>query len=241
VYLFVSKARRRLAFLFCGSVLLLFANNCWAGSMTVYPLRVTFEANKTSEVITVRNSNSKPLLLQPSVAKWSQVDGQEVLEPTRDILLSPPVVEIPAGESQTIRIVLRREADATTQASYRLILQEVPRNTEGASSQVVMALRITIPIFISAKTPSPAQMRVTKLANNSILQFANNGKSHLQVKSFIVFDGSIQVAKTESMFYVLPGQSIKVKVDTKGRPLKGSEQVVLSTDSGEIALTLVSE
>ncbi len=206
--------------------------------MAVYPLRVTFEANKTSEVVTVRNTDAKPLLLQPSVARWSQVDGQEVLEPTRDILLSPPLVEIPAGESQTIRLALRREADASMQRSYRLILQEVPRNAPATSTQVTMALKITIPVFVTAKTPSPAQMRVTALAGSSQLQFTNNGKSHLQIKSFIVADNATQITKNESMFYVLPGQSIKQIVDTKGVVLKGSERITLTSDSGEISLTL---
>jgi fimbrial chaperone protein len=236
-----SKARHSLAFLFCGFAMSCFANSCLAGSMTVFPLRVTFEGGKTSEVITVRNSDTKPLLLQPSVAKWSQVDGQEVLEPTRDVLLSPPVVEIPAGESQTIRLALRREADATVQGSYRLILQEVPRNAESTTSQVVMALKITIPVFVTAKTPSPAAMRIKALSGGSDLQFTNSGKSHLQIKSFTLVDGGTLLFKSESMFYVLAGQSIKQKIDTKGRALKGSERVNLTTDAGELALTLAGE
>ncbi len=209
--------------------------------MTVFPLRVTFDASKTSEVVTVRNSDTKPLLLQPSVVKWSQVDGQDVFEPTRDVLLAPPLVEIPPGESQTVRVVLRREADATTQASYRLVLQEVPRKNESIGQQVVMALKITLPVFLTAKTPTPAILTASALQGGSVIKFKNSGKSHIQIKSLLVSDNAEQIAKSETMFYVLPGQTIQLKVDPKGKVLKGTERLELITDSGDLVLNLTKE
>lgn len=209
--------------------------------MTVFPLRVTFENNKTSGVVTVRNADTKPLLLQPTMTKWTQVDGQEVLEPTRDILLSPPLVEIPPGESQTVRIVLRREADATTQSTYRLVLQEVPRKVESTGQQVVMALKITLPVFVTAKTPSPPILSVATAAGSSVLQFSNSGKTHIQVKTVAVSDGTNQIAKSESMFYVLAGQTIKLKLDSIGRSINGSEKIEVGSDAGDLVLNLTKQ
>jgi fimbrial chaperone protein len=236
-----KKARLSLAFSIGGFGLLCFTNICLAGSMSVFPLRVNFEAGKTSEIVTVRNTDTKPLLLQPAVNKWSQVDGQEVLEPTRDLLLSPPLVEIPPGESQTVRIVLRRDPDVSTQASYRLVLQEVPRKAESTGQQVVMALKITLPIFVASKNPSPPILSVSTVLGSSVLNFKNSGQSHIQVKSVSVLDGSNQIAKNESMFYVLPGQTIKLKVDTKGRPIVGSEKIELGSDAGDMSLNLTKQ
>jgi fimbrial chaperone protein len=236
-----KKARRSLALLFCGFGLLSQANLCLAGSMTVFPLRVTFDGGKTSEVVTVRNTDSKPLLLQPTMTKWTQVEGQEVLEPTRDVLLSPPLVEIPPGESQTVRIVLRREADPTVQATYRLVLQEVPRKTETNTQQVVMALKITLPVFVTAKTPSPPVLSVSTSPGSSVLQFKNSGQSHVQVKTVAVSDGSSQIAKSESMFYVLSGQTVKLKVDAKGRSINGSEKIEVGSDAGDLVLSLIKQ
>jgi fimbrial chaperone protein len=241
VLFLLKKARRSLALSICGTGLLFLTNFCLAGSMTVFPLRVTFEGSKTSEVVTVRNTDTKPLLLQPSMTKWTQVDGQEVLEPTRDILLSPPLVEIPPGESQTVRIVVRRDADATTQSTYRLVLQEVPRKVESTGQQVVMALKITLPVFVTAKTPSPPILSVATTAGSSVLQFTNSGKSHIQVKTVAVSDGTSQIAKSESMFYVLSGQTIKLKVDPKGRSINGSEKIEVGSDAGDLVLNLTAQ
>jgi fimbrial chaperone protein len=236
-----KKARRSLAFSICGSGLLCLTNICLAGSMTVFPLRITFEGNKTSEVVTVRNVDTKPLLLQPTMTKWTQVDGQELLEPTRDLLLSPPLVEIPPGESQTVRIVLRRDPDAATQSTYRLVLQEVPQKTESTGQQVVMALKITLPVFVTAKTPSPPILNVSTVGGSSVLQFKNSGKSHIQIKTVAVSDGSSQIAKSESMFYVLSGQTVKLKVDPKGRSINGTEKIEVGSDAGDLVLNLTKQ
>jgi fimbrial chaperone protein len=236
-----KKARRSLALFIGGFGMLCFANGCLAGSMTVFPLRVTFEVGKSSEVVTVRNTDNKPLLLQPSMSKWSQVEGREVLEPTRDLLLSPPLVEIPPGESQTVRIVLRRDPDASIQGAYRLVLLEVPRKGETSGQQVIMALKITIPVFVSAKTSSPPVLSVSTIPGSSVLNFKNSGQSHIQVKKVSVIDGSDPIAKSESMFYVLPGQTIKLKVDPKGRSINGSEKIEIGSDAGDLSLNLTKQ
>jgi fimbrial chaperone protein len=38
---------------------------------------------------------------------WSQDAGQDILQPTTDLLVSPPVFTVQPGQSQLLRIALR--------------------------------------------------------------------------------------------------------------------------------------
>jgi len=74
----------------------------------------------------VRNENDAEVVVQVETLLWSQADGQDVLDPTRDLIASPAVFTLPARGSQLIRVALRREPDARRELSYRLVVQEVP-------------------------------------------------------------------------------------------------------------------
>ena len=203
----------------------------------MFPLRATLEGSKNSEVLTVTNVDSKPLLLQPTVFAWSQIDGKEVLEPTRDILVAPPLVEIAPGESQVIRLISKKEADPQNELTYRVILQEIPKPNQSGQSAVSMALRVSLPIFVLPKARAQAKIDAQLQPGNGhlIVGLKNTGNAHLQFKTATLRDGSGILATSNTMTYILHGQAAQIRFALPTRPIAGSLRLEAQTDAGDFA------
>ena len=61
-----------------------------AGNFSVSPLRVEMKGSHRLEVLTITNSDDAPLSIQIELKNWSQQGGQEQLEDTHDLLVTPP-------------------------------------------------------------------------------------------------------------------------------------------------------
>src|SRR6185436_10193437 len=94
-----------------------------AGSFSISPIRLDLSAGAKTAALTVRN-DAQEVLVQAEMMLWEQVDGEDRLTPTRDLLVSPAVFTLPPNGSQLVRVALRHvPADVTRELAYRLILQ----------------------------------------------------------------------------------------------------------------------
>ena len=119
----------RLAIVRSGVVLLvtgMLAAAASAGSLSVSPIRVEIAPGQRSVTLIVRNDGDQTTLVQTQLVAWSQADNEDRLEPTTDLLASPPIFELVPGGVQTVRLALRRPADADRERSYRILVSEVP-------------------------------------------------------------------------------------------------------------------
>jgi fimbrial chaperone protein len=206
-----------------------------AQQVSVSPLRVTFNTDQQSEILTVRNTSKQAFTIQPKVMKWSQKDGQDVMEATRDVLVAPPIVEVPAGESQVIRLALKRTPEAGKELTYRLFIQQVAAPQKLNTTGLTFAWNLSLPVFV---TPSDGRLTPTLQWNGAIngktLAFTatNSGSMHIQVKKLRI-ESSAGVSESSQMFYLLPAQQLKVAVLA---PAGVGRSVVLvaDTDAGEL-------
>ncbi len=115
-----------------------------------------FRGDARSAALTVRNDD-REVLVQAEVMLWEQVDGEDRLTPTRDLLVSPAVFTLPPNGSQLVRVALRNPpADTTRELSYRLILQEVPQPANPDFTGLQVTLRLSVPVFVAAQErPDP--------------------------------------------------------------------------------------
>ncbi len=224
--------------------LLLFAGGqSFAGNISVYPLRVNLDASRNSESLTVRNLAAEPLLLQPTVVKWSQRDGKDIYEPTREILVSPALIEIPARESQVVRLSLRRAPDAGNELSYRVMLREVPKPASTTSSSVVIALNISLPIFVAPTSGegragfevSAAELDVEAGKSALKMTLSNRGKAHIQIKNLAFSESGSPLAEYSKMLYILPGDSTVINVPVPRKLSSKSVRIDAQTDAGPLA------
>ena len=108
-----------------GLAALLALSPAFAGTFTISPLRVDFADATGMAVLTVRNEDATPVVVQTQGLAWSQEAGQDALAPSRDLLISPAVFTLQPGGSQLVRVALRRKVDPARELTYRVLLQEV--------------------------------------------------------------------------------------------------------------------
>ncbi len=183
-----------------------------AGSLTVTPVIVTLDDKTHSAALTVKNEGSETRVVQTELLRWTQKNGADVQTPSRDILVNPPMATLQPGQSQTVRIGLKREADNAQELAYRLYLTEVPPPSEGFTGLRV-ALRLGVPIYVSPKAKPSARVgwQAARAPNGALLlTMLNDGNSHLRVDSFKITDPGTGRALGElrsAPFTMLAGQA----------------------------------
>ena len=129
-----------------------------AGSLRVGPTRIDLSAQHPVAVLEVENTGDSPTLAQVDALTWTQNAGEEVLEPSPDLIATPLVMNLAPGETQKVRVGLRELGSDRTERSYRVIVGEVTP-TFVASAGLRFAVRISVPVFASSRASQSAGAR----------------------------------------------------------------------------------
>jgi fimbrial chaperone protein len=223
-------------FVVCASV----AN---ATNLGVSPVRVTLSDSQKIGSLSVRNDGTEPITMQMEVLSWSQREGKAVFAATRELLANPPIFTIPAGNSQLVRVGLRRAPDAHRELSYRVILQELPPPPNPDFMGTRMLMRISLPVFdLPEVDAKPVLLWQAARTTQGALKISltNNGNAHIQIANFkLSLPGSAQPWVTkQSSEYVLPGQSrdwnLRANAEYPAPPPGVTLQLFAQTDAGDI-------
>ena len=161
------------------SLSVLCAEGAHAATLTISPVSVILEPGTTSGLIEVKNLEPDSITVQARIYAWSQVGDDDELAPTSDIILSPPIATIPAGSSQTLRLLLRPGAKVDTERHYRVLLDEIPAAGAGPA-RVSFAMRSSIPVFVMRSKPSPPKLAwdAARDGNGAIVISATNSAAN---------------------------------------------------------------
>jgi fimbrial chaperone protein len=205
-------------------------------------VRLTLPAGASSTSLSLENTGDEAVLVQAQLMAWSQNDGKDVLTPSQDLVVSPPIFTVQPGRAQTVRIGLLRPANAEREVAYRLFLQEVPRPPRPGEPAVSVALRLGLPVFLQPKGGGGPQLawRAQRDGGAVKLTLANGGNAHVQVLDCKLHsqDGSL-LAEEQLGGYVLAGQTrswlIKLREPLTGGRLKVTAQTSSGVVSADIA------
>lgn len=216
-----------------------------AGSFSISPLRVDLSRTTPTAALTVRNEGDGEVVVQVETLQWSQADGQDVLDPTRDLIVSPAVFTLPAQGTQLVRVALRRDPDARRELSYRMVVQEVPPAPGPDFTGLQVSLRMSLPVFVAALAPSPARLEwsAAREPDGALAVSARNpSDTHARVLSFSVVPATGSAAALEQPVaaYLLPGQSRRWRLDSGGTAVASAPryQLLGRTDAGEFTAEL---
>lgn len=193
---------------------LLMAADAFATSLQVAPTSLQLEPRQRAGELWLTNSGTSPVKLQVRVFRWVQQDGREQLLPTDDLLATPPMQQLAAGQQQLVR-VMRTVADApAAQQHYRLIVDEVP-DLATRSEGMQFVLRYSIPVFVQpsghARLAPRLQARLVRLDDGRDgVEVSNSGNSYAQIADLAL--GSTQrprIVHPGLLGYVLPGQVMR--------------------------------
>ncbi len=183
-----------------------------AANLQISPVSIQFRAGQGAAGINLQNYGDTPLYGQVRVYAWDQRNGEDVLTPATDVVASPPVMEIAARSTQTIRLVRRNGAPAPVEQTYRILIDEIPRNdAAGTSTGVAIRLQYSVPVFaLPADDKAAPQLGWTVVRKDGawLLRVRNDGQLHAQIGATTLkgADGKERELSKGLLGYVLPGK-----------------------------------
>ncbi|MEG2694390.1 MAG: fimbria/pilus periplasmic chaperone [Acinetobacter sp.] len=205
----------------CASIVSLYSLSSSAASLQVAPISVAFSPQEKAKEIWLTNTSERPIRAQTRVLIWSQVAGQDQVNPTRDLVASPSITEIKAGEQQLIRIIRIAPQNTAVEQTYRLLIDELPSSGQAdAQTGLQLLLQYSIPVFIQP-TDSIAMRNGLTLLNQVNFQYQNqqlivknNAKSHIRISelTYINPNGERIPLINGLVGYALAGQSMRWEI-----------------------------
>ncbi len=209
-----------------------------AGSLQVEPVLVDVAAPGAASTVTLRNEGTAPINAQIRVFRWSLVNGKEHLEPTDDVVASPPSVTLSPKGQYITRIVRVSKQPVVGEESYRLMVDQLPDLAQQRNGAVNLMVRYSIPVFFGAankKNPALAWSVATS-GNKVTLTAANTGDRRLRISALSLHDGS---GKTLSFGngltgYALGQSKVSWTVPRGAFTASGAVQVTAQSDGGPV-------
>ncbi len=211
----------------------------FAGSLQVDPVRIDLSAAEKTAAITLRNAGAEPIVVQIDALAWAQELGNDVYTPTSGLLVTPPIVTIPASGEQLVRTALRGAPEASRETAFRIYFQEVPPPPKPGFRGLQVALRIGIPVFVQPAAgnaaPRPQWRAVRTDAGQVHVSVANDGNGHLKVSALQLFaPGAERALASEELAYVLPGQRREWLIPVADGAAPARVRLKASTNAGDL-------
>jgi fimbrial chaperone protein len=218
----------------------LFCSASYASSIQITPIRLQILPHQKTASMDIYNNSADSVVIQLSIVKWNYINGKDVYEDTKNILVTPPIAIIQPQEKQIVRLGMIAPPDAQKGGTYRLIVKEVPSPTFEPAMGVQTLLEIRVPVVVAPLTPSKPQMSwtVNRAGEKKLnITWQNTGESYISLRKIALFDKDEEKPLTEHDYqaFLLPTQKqefvFELPDSFKGNDIK----IVAETDAGEIS------
>jgi fimbrial chaperone protein len=220
-----------------------------ASSFNISPIRVELASGRRTEALTLRNEDEAPVVVQVHVVAWSQRDGVDQFDATHEMLVTPPVLQLPANGEQIVRVALRGQPDRSLELAYRVVFEEVPQAAPAGFTGLRVALRLSVPIFIAptaGKAHADLSWELRALPDGQLeVAATNHGSAHSQVTDFEVHSSGTADAGPPALRgmtgkYVLPGSRMSWMLTGQPSPGQGTYTIHGHSDQGEFSAEVVA-
>ena len=242
--------RRRLTKIWLTLALVILPGTClqvFAASLQVAPTLVELKPSEKGTAVWLSNTDpDTPVRAQVRLFRWVQQDGEERLEPTTELAISPPLVELSGGARQLVRVIRTGAPPTGFETSYRIIVDEVPTGESAEGTGLKFLLRYSIPVFVLpvGQTPITYDLtpRLERTGDTATLVVGNRGNRHAQLADLVYIDssGKRQELIAGLVGYVLPGQTMSwaLPVSASRYNDSGNFKVRINGEAVEQTLTL---
>ncbi|MFK0164123.1 molecular chaperone [Rhizobium sp. NPDC090279] len=193
-------------------LLLLNAYGIGAASLRVAPTSLELIAPSAATVLNLANDGDHPINVQIRVFKWSQAGGVERLEPTRDVVASPPSTKMNPNAQYVVRVVRTSKAPVKAEETYRVIVDELPDPGRARAGTVTLIMRQSIPVFFKRPDVKPADIAwsLNRQGNGLSLTGRNNGGSRFRLSNVTLAQGTTKIGNRNGLVgYVLAGATMQ--------------------------------
>lgn len=175
-------------------------------ALSVLPVNIFFPQGQRTAVLTITNQGNSSTSVQIRAYAWSQRNGEDHLADTDAVLASPPIATIAPGDKQVVRLILR-ELPQEKEATYRILVDQIPPPAEPGVVHVV--LRMSIPIFAQPafRAACHVDFHVEREAAQLFLVGVNDCLRHEAIRDIALSTSDGQSIKTGpgELPYVLAG------------------------------------
>lgn len=217
----------------------------FASSFNISPIRVELAGGRRTEALTLKNADDAPVVVQVHVVAWSQKDGADQYDATREMLVTPPVLQVPGNGQQIVRVAVRGQPDRSQELAYRVIFEEVPQAAPPGFTGLRVALRISVPIFLApaaGKAHADLSWELRSLPDGELeVAATNKGTLHCHVTDFEVQPpGSGEALHGMSGKYVLPGSRVSWLLKPPPTAGQGTYTIHGHSDQGEFSAEVLA-
>ena len=188
-----------------------------ASGLQVAPISLQLQARQNANGLWLSNTGDAVLHAQVRIYHWTQTDDTEQLTPSRSLLLSPPMLQIAAGDRQLVRVIRVGAPPSGANAvedAYRVVVDELPVDTQNKEG-VNFVLRYSVPVFVEpagkASVAPQLNWALHRNGDQAVLEVRNSGDGHAQISQLDFTDlAGMHTALGDGLFgYVLPGARMR--------------------------------
>ncbi|GAA0693136.1 molecular chaperone [Dyella marensis] len=183
-----------------------------ASSLQISPVTVELPPGQNASALTLRNPGKEPVYGQVRVFRWDQAPDDDRLEPSDDLVASPPLIRIEPQGEQLVRLVRRDGSAVAEERYYRVLVDEVPNLDAAPGNGVNIRLRYSVPVFLEpAGAPALPKLswELRRQGAQWQLRVSNTGGRRAQLAAVRVVgaDGAAQEINPGLLGYVLAGRT----------------------------------
>jgi fimbrial chaperone protein len=179
-----------------------------AQTLSVLPVNVFLAPGQRAATLTVTNQGTSAAAIQIRGFAWGQKDGDDELTHSDALVVSPPLASIAPGASRVVRIMLR-QAPVTQEATYRILVDQIPAAAEPGIVRIVV--RLSIPVFALPATRAlpHVQFHLEYKDGKVFLVGVNDGLRHEVIREIVLSTSDGRKLKEDSgaLPYILAGST----------------------------------
>jgi fimbrial chaperone protein len=209
----------------------------YAASLRIEPVLIEVMAPGVASTMRLQNDSGRPIDVQIRVFRWVQVDGTERLEPTDDVVASPPAVSLAPGAEYVARIVRVTKRAVSPEESYRLFVDQLPDLTQQHNGTVNFLVRQSIPVFFGQPQRSAAAptWSIVHEGKTTAVVASNAGERRERIAALRIHAANGETISLGSglVGYVLGRSTMKWTVPGGANRFKAGETVSISADTDQ--------
>lgn len=124
---------------------MLLCNAAFADDFTVSPTSIRVAAGNQVATLTVKAGGPGVTFGQVRVMRWMRDGGEGNLLATRDVVASPPALQMAPDQELTIRLVRTIETPIRGEECYRVLVDQLPGDSQ-ADQTVKFTIRHSVPL-----------------------------------------------------------------------------------------------
>jgi fimbrial chaperone protein len=151
-------------------------------------------ANSNTSQVRFENRSGSSTQFRVEVMQWTQVNGQNVYSPTRDVVANPLTFTLAPQQAQVIRVgVLKRVG--SDELTYRVFVNQLPPTAEAPALsnptdvqvQINRLARVSLPVYVTPAASTPRLTYAARTGSGSTnLEITNAGNRHLTLRQVSV-------------------------------------------------------